>query len=79
MKAEEKALMIQFVSEYVHHLVLNEKSLIAKIYGIFSISIEKREPFYVLLLENLDPFNKNDVLFKYDRKFSKKNRFHLKK
>ena len=40
MKAEEKALMIQIVSDYVTHLVSNEKSLIAKIYGIFSVSIE---------------------------------------
>ena len=61
------------------HIVKNEKSLIAKIYGIFSVSIERREPMYYLLLENLDPFQKQDILFKYDWKFSKKNRFHLKK
>lgn len=58
MKAEEKALMIQIVADYVTHIVKNEKSLIAKIYGIFSVSIERREPMYYLLLENLDPFQK---------------------
>jgi len=42
MKAEEKNVMLSLVSDYVHHLVINEKSLIAKILGIFSISIENR-------------------------------------
>lgn len=73
MKTEEKNLLINISSDYVHHLVTNEKSLIAKVFGVFSISIERREPFYVLLLENLDPFLEKDILFKYDRKFSKKN------
>lgn len=66
MKTEEKALMISLGSDYVHHIVHNEKSLIAKIYGVFSVSIEKREPVYYILLENLDPFPKENVIFKYD-------------
>ena len=59
----------------------NKWSLIAKIYGVFSISnlsADGSEPFYVILMENLDPFPKDMILFKYDRKFSKKNRFALK-
>jgi hypothetical protein len=79
MKLEEKNLMINIVTSYVRHIIQNKKSLIAKIFGVFSISIDQRETFYVLLLENLDPFPKKDVIFKYDRKFSKKNRFTLKK
>ena len=70
--------MVDLVSSYVRHIIENRRSLIAKIFGLYSISIEGKGHFYVILLENLDPFNKEDILFKYDRKFSKKNRFALK-
>ena len=41
MKTEEKNLLVNISSDYVHHLISNEKSLIAKVFGVFSISIEK--------------------------------------
>ena len=78
-KTEEKHLLIDIIWEYVRHITQNRKSMIAKIYGIFSLSIEDWEPFYFILMENLDPFEKSKILFKYDRKFSTKNRFALKK
>lgn len=78
MSNTERHVMIDLVGSYVRHITKCKRSLIAKIYGVFSISINDWDPFYVVLLENLDPFPTDHIYFKYDRKFSKKNRFYLK-
>lgn len=78
MTKEEKEVFVDMSVDYAGHLVDNKRTLIAKIFGIYSVRIDKKQKFYLMIIENLDPFEDDYVLFKYDRKFSKKNRFALK-
>jgi len=62
------------VKNYHAHLNDNPRSLLAKIYGCFSIKVNNKNKVYHILMENLDPLDDEFILFKYDMKFSTVNR-----
>lgn len=72
IKEEEKEKMIEILPEYFEHLKYNNQSLLAKIYGIFSIEIESISKIYFLMMENtLKHFKDNNLEYRvYDLKGS---------
>jgi hypothetical protein len=71
---EERDFFLSLVKNYHAHLLANPRSLLAKIYGIFSIKVNNKNKVYHILMENLDPLDDEFILFKYDMKFSTVNR-----
>ena len=49
-------------------------SVLAKIFGIYSIKIAEKTKVYHILMESVDPINEYFIKFKYDLKFSSVNR-----
>lgn len=48
--------MLRVLSDYLEHLELNKnRTFIAKIFGIFTISIDKFSPISVMIMENTMP------------------------
>ena len=52
MKNEEVDLMIKILPDYLEHHRKNPYSLLAKIFGIFTIKKFRMEPVHVMLMEN---------------------------
>lgn len=52
-------------------------SILAKIYGLFCFRIEGLNKFYFIVMQNLDYFPEDSVIFRYDLKFSEVNRKHV--
>jgi len=52
MNASEKKVFIAALPTYLQHLRANPKSLIARIYGIFTVEMEDIEPVDLLLMAN---------------------------
>lgn len=71
---EERDFFLFLVKNYHTHLKENPRSLLAKIYGCFSIRVNNKNKVYHILMENLDPLDDDFILFKYDMKFSTVNR-----
>ena len=71
---EERDFFLSLVKNYHSHLHDNPRSLLAKIYGCFSIRVNNKNKVYHILMENLDPLDDQFILFKYDMKFSTLNR-----
>jgi hypothetical protein len=71
---EERDFFLSLVKNYHAHLNANPRSLLAKIYGCFSIRVNNKNKVYHILMENLDPLDDEFILFKYDMKFSTVNR-----
>lgn len=71
---EERDFFLSLVKNYHTHLSNNPRSLLAKIYGCFSIRVNNKNKVYHILMENLDPLDEEFILFKYDMKFSTVNR-----
>lgn len=71
---EERDFFLSLVKNYHSHLRDNNRSLLAKIYGCFSIKVNNKNKVYHILMENLDPLDDEFILFKYDMKFSTVNR-----
>lgn len=78
LSKSEKDLMIEILSKYRENLDKNPKSILARIYGVFSFKIKEKKKVFHVLMENLDPFDDDFCLFKYDLKFSSINRMELK-
>lgn len=78
VKKEEKDFFIQIIAKYHQHLKKNAKSLMAKIVGVYSIKIGKKDKVYQILMESLDPIEESFIRFKYDLKFSTVNRREFK-
>ena len=70
----ERDFFLSLVKDYHHHLNINPRSLLAKIYGCFAIRVNNKNKVYHILMENLDPIDDDFILFKYDMKFSTVNR-----
>eukprot|EP00347_Sterkiella_histriomuscorum_P004969 403358396 len=75
--SNEKNYLINISNDYKNHLQENQKSLMAKIYGLFSLKIENQSKVYFIIMQNLDIYPEHSVIFKYDLKFSEYNRQHL--
>jgi len=52
MTKQEIDLLIEILPSYTAHLESNPKSLIAKIFGVFTVTVESMQPVYVMLMEN---------------------------
>ncbi|CDW88370.1 g-protein-coupled receptor family protein [Stylonychia lemnae] len=70
----EKDTMIKFSEYYAEYLEGNEKSLLARIYGLFSLKLPQISKVYFVIMQNLDFYSDSKVLFRYDLKFSDINR-----
>jgi len=75
---EERDFFLTLVKNYHGHLNSNPRSLLAKIYGCFSVKVNNKNKVYHILMENLDPLDDDFILFKYDMKFSTVNRKEIK-
>lgn len=52
MNTSEKKVFIDALPHYMQHLKMNPKSLIARIYGIFTVEMEDIQPVDLLLMAN---------------------------
>ncbi|CDW81549.1 phosphatidylinositol phosphate kinase pipk5 [Stylonychia lemnae] len=75
--SEEKGYLIRIAQQYAEYIKENRDSLLARIYGLFSLKIENQSKVYFIIMHNLDIYPKDSVIFKYDLKFSEFNRRHL--
>ena len=79
MSEKEIKHMIRALPNYSEHLDSNNMSLIAKIYGIFTINIDQFEPIHVMIMENSLPHIENTEMHScFDMKGSSINREVLK-
>lgn len=71
--------MIRVLPSYTEHLEMHEGSLIAKIYGIFTVRMDQFEPIHVMIMENSLPNILNtEMHYCFDMKGSSINREVLK-
>lgn len=75
---EEKDFLMCILPKYHQHLQKHPNSLLAKIVGVYSITIGQKEKVYHVLMESLDPLDETFIRFKYDLKFSTVNRREYK-
>ena len=53
MSSEEKKVMLDMLEAYVEHIKsTNNQSLLARIYGIFSISTNYFAPVHIMIMQN---------------------------
>lgn len=79
MSEKEINHMIRVLPNYAEHLEYHVKSLIAKIYGIFTIQMDQFEPIHVMIMENSMPIVENaEMHYCFDMKGSSINREVLK-
>ena len=52
MNEEEKVTFIDLFEDYYSRVTKDHSSLLARIYGIYSVKIEKLQPVYLILMGN---------------------------
>ena len=52
MNDNEMYIFKKILPEYLNHLKQNPNSLIARIYGIFTVNMEELVPVHILLMSN---------------------------
>lgn len=52
MNSSEYSTFLKFFKQYMHHLMVNKNSLLARIYGIFTVNIEKLAPVHLIMMGN---------------------------
>lgn len=52
MKENEVEIFLSFLPKYVEHLEKNPNSLLAKIYGVYTVKKQGTEDVNVMLMEN---------------------------
>lgn len=73
MNPSEKKVFMKALPRYITHLKKNRNSLIAKIYGIYTIKMEDIKEVHILLMDNLFLHVKNKIS-EFDLKGSMINR-----
>ena len=73
MNKSEQAVLVKALPKYLDHLCKNPKSLIAKIYGIYTVKMEDIGEVHILLMGNLF-LNVKEKLSEFDLKGSIINR-----
>lgn len=75
MTESELKLFLKHLDKFADHFRENPNSLIAKIFGVFTVEMERREKVHILLMENVvelqDPAN---LKYLFDLKGSLVNR-----
>ena len=75
MFKDEFEIFMKAVPDYYDYLRYNPKSLIARIYGVFSVKMDDLEQIYLLLMGNTMKLeNKNNLSYVFDLKGSMVNR-----
>ena len=75
MNIDELKVMTKLLKDYHKHCIDNKNSLIARIYGIFSVKMPGVEAMHVLLMENsLQVDTSEDIINIFDLKGSMINR-----
>lgn len=79
MHEKEINHMLRSLPLYLEHVDTNPNSLIAKIYGIFTVRMDQFEPIHVMIMQNTIPAIENTELqYVFDLKGSQINREVLK-
>ena len=76
MKDSEKKLLIEqgFLKNYHEHLKANRKTVLSKIYGVFTIKVESMEEITCFIMDNLLGKDFMNIDRIYDLKGSTKGR-----
>lgn len=74
MKGSEKQTLINMLDDLIHHFSVNKGSLLARIYGIFTIESVFFEPVDVIIMKNTAYVNKLNEKMTFDLKGSTANR-----
>lgn len=71
MTEEELSLLESILPQFHQHLKKNPKSLISRIYGVYTVEMRDYEKVHLILMGNTLRFdNKNDITRVYDLKGS---------
>ena len=72
----EYKTFLDLFKSYMHHLMKHRESFLARIYGIFTVKIEKLEPVHLIMMANTiqSIWNKMDLKYMFDLKGSLVNR-----
>lgn len=73
MNSSEQAVLKQALPSYLEHLKNNPRSLIAKIYGIYTVKMAEIKEVHILLMDNLF-LRVKDKISEFDLKGSTVNR-----
>ena len=73
----EKINLVKMAAKYAFHLVESKSSLMARIYGVFSLKLPQINKVYFIVMHSLDFCQDQKVVFRYDLKFSDVNRTHI--
>ena len=75
MSIKEIHHLLRMIPSYYEHLEKYEASTIAKIFGMFTITMDRFEPIHVMIMQNVMPNVPNtDLHYVYDMKGSSINR-----
>ena len=79
MSMKEIEHLLRVLPEYYEHLDTIKDSVLAKVFGIFTIRIDKFEPIHVMIMQNSLPKVQNaEINYLFDMKGSSINRDVLK-
>lgn len=73
MNKSEQSVLVKALPQYLDHLRRNPKSLVAKIYGIYTVKMEDIREVHILLMDNLF-LNVKEKISEFDLKGSIINR-----
>lgn len=72
MRQDEKKNFLQIIDKYIAHIAeMGNKSMMARVYGIFSIDTAMFRPIDIIIMQNTTKFfNKKNVMYRFDLKGS---------
>lgn len=70
MSTAELSLMTKLLPDYVEHFKAHPDSLIAKIFGVFTVKVASLSPVTVILMENTLRLNSDNLEYLFDLKGS---------
>ena len=74
MNDNEMKVFMRALPEYFLHLKNNPNSLLARIYGVYTITLEELAPVHILLMSNSAQYQSKDPWYSFDLKGSMINR-----
>ena len=74
MKDDDVQAFKKSFKEYTEHIFKQKDSLLARIYGVYSIEMEGTEEVHVLLMKNTSQCDDDYIKYVFDLKGSKQNR-----
>jgi hypothetical protein len=80
MTNQEMERMLKMLDSYIEHLECsNNKSMLARIYGIFTFKTDSFVPMNVMIMENTARVQRNSKMMKFDLKGSSIGRYSVVK